>query len=426
MLKELKRSCATSNKNNRPYIKFSNYFMKRLIFVLFLIISLKAHSQENKSLSEYLSVLTETGQEPVNFVNTVLDSYDLILFDDALHLAKEPFDFYQTLIRDEEFNHKVKYIFIEAFSIASQPHIDKYFKHIKRDSTILLPVFQNDFSGYGWRYETYLDLLGAVWDINTQLPESEKIRVICVDQPIYWEGIKTREDYNIFQKSLIGRDYFMYKVILKTLNNFENGERGIFLSNTRHTYKRIKTSSGEFYWNTGTFFFQWHPLKTYSVRFHNVNLSIESTIDSLTNSSAEGLDKISHSWIRMNNGLWDKAFKENGNKPVAISLQDNIFGKSSYVGNHMLNIANNQTMYDAYDGLIFLAPLEQLHFSAKVDFIYTEPFIQELKRRILLLHEDQLSAFLNKNDVDSLDDFIKEMIKYKGPKKNTLVPEDTN
>ena len=92
----------------------------------------------------------------------------------------------------------------------------------------------------------------------------------------------------------------------------------------------------------------------------------------------------------------------------------------------MLDVAENQTMYDAYDGLIFLAPLERLHFSAKVDFIYTEPFIQELKRRIRLLQGDELPEFLASNNADSLDDFVKEVIKYQEPTKNTLVPEDHN
>ena len=40
--------------------------------------------------------------------------------------------------------------------------------------------------------------------------------------------------------------------------------------------------------------------------------------------------------------------------PIAISLKDNVFGKTDYIGNHMLNVADGQTMYDAYDALIFL------------------------------------------------------------------------
>jgi hypothetical protein len=400
--------------------------MKKILLTLLVIVSLKSYSQENKPISDYMEVLEKTGQEPVKFVNNLLDDFDLLLFDDALHSAKEPFDFYQELIKDSIFKSKVKYIFIEAFSINSQQYIDNYFKKSVKDSQILIPVFQNDFTGYGWRYKTFLDLLGTIWEVNSQLPESEKIKVICVDQPIYWSGIQTRKDYDLFQQSLVARDYFMYKIISQTLDDFNSGVKGVFLTNTRHAYKGIKKSNGEFYWNTGTFLNQWHPKKSYSIRLHNVNLSIQSKLDSISKPSAEGLDRISYSWIRMENGVWDKAFKENGNTPIAISLNDNVFGKADYVGNHMLNAADNQTMYDAYDGLIFLAPLEELHFSAEVGFIYTDSFIQELKRRILLLQEDQLSAFLIQNGVDSLDDFIKELVKYQESKKNTLIPKETN
>ncbi|MFC2096375.1 hypothetical protein ACFLQ3_01590 [Bacteroidota bacterium] len=400
--------------------------MKKILITFFVLSSFISYAQKTTIISDYLDVLEKTGQEPVKFVNNLLDDYDLLVFDDALHLAKEPFDFYQELIKNDQFRSKVKYVFFEVISITSQPYIDKYFNSPVKDSTILIPAFQDSYSGYGWRYKTYFDLLRTIWDVNSQLPASERIQVICVDEPIYWDAIHTREDYNLFQKSIVGRDYFMYLIINNTLADFKSGEKGIFLTNTRHAYKGIKASDGTYYWNTGTFLHQWHPEKTYSIRFQNVNLSILAVIDSVTNASTEGMDNITYEWIRMDNGLWDKAFKENGNGPIAISLENNAFGKTPYVGNLMLNSADNQTMYDAYDGLIFLGPLEEKHFSAKVDFIYTDSFIQELKRRIILLEGDQLPAFLKQNGADSLDDFIKEYVKYQEERKNTLVPEEIN
>jgi len=398
----------------------------KIIFILQLFIPNASISQENKLVSDYLNVLNETGQNPVDFINQVLNDYDLLVFDDALHLAKEPFDFYQLLVKDTLFKSKVKYIFIEVFSITSQSYIDDYFNNQVKDNTILLPAFQNDYSGYGWRYKTYLDLLETIWDVNINLSESEKIKIVCVDQPIYWQGIKTRKDYNLFQKSLVARDYFMYKIISQTLDDFKNDDKGIFLTNTRHAYKNIRNSNNELYWNTGTFLNQWHPGKTYSIRLHNVNLSIQAKLDSTMNNSTEGLDKYSYSWIRMENGIWDRAFKEYGNNPVAFSLKDNIFGMAEYVGNHMVNVAENQSIYDAYDGLVFLAPLEDLHFSAKLDWIYTKSFKQELKRRIILLQGNQLPIFLKENEVNSLDEFIKKLTRFQGSVKNSLVPIEPN
>lgn len=397
--------------------------MKKFILTLIVFASLNSSGQENYNTSNYLEVLQKSGQEPVKFVNDLLDDYDLLIFDDALHLAKEPFDFYEELMNNHSFSTKAKYVFIEVLSTTHQPDIDRYLSSAVKDSTILFPAFQNEYSGFGWRYKTYFDLLSTIWDVNSNLPDPDKIKVICVNQPIYWDAIKTREEYDLFQKSLAARDYFIYQIITKTLNNFKSGEKGIFLTNTRHAYKGIKKSDGTYYWNTATFFNQWHPKKTYSIRFHNVNLSFISKKENVTNKSAEGMEGFSYKWIRMENGLWDKAFNENGNVPVAISLKNNLFGNASYVGNLMLNAAENQTMYDAYDGLIFLAPLEELHFSAKVDCIYTGSFIRELKRRITLLEGDRLPDFLKENSAASLDDFIKEFVKFQEPAKNSLVPK---
>ncbi len=404
-------------------VKTKSKFVRIFILIL-LLVPFGANSQEPGTISEYVNVLEEEGQDPVDFVNSKLDQHDLIVFDDALHLALEPFEFYQQLINDKTFISSVNYIFVELFSITAQPYIDEFLNNSKKDFTILRPVFQNDFSGYGLRYQTYLDLMSSVWDANQPRSDSEKIKVIGVDQPIYWEGIRSRVDYDLFQESLIGRDYFMYKKIVQKLNNFESGDKGIFLTNTRHAYKNIRKSDGTPYWNTGTFLNLWHPGKSYSIRLHNMILSIESERKDVSNASTEGLDRISYSWIKMEDGVWDAAFEESGNNPLAIPLRDNVFGKAKYVGNHMLKAADGQTMYDAYDGLIFLAPLEDLHFTARFDFIFTSEFKEELKRRILILQEGRLDDFLAENEVTSLEDFIEELSKAQGITRNSLVPSD--
>ncbi len=385
---------------------------------LFFLFSFESHAQDTNSRAEYLNVLKTSGHEPIAIVNNALNDYDLIIFDDALHLAKEPFDFYQELLQDKNFRKKVKYVFIEVLATTSQPYIDAYLANPQKDKTVLIPVFQNDYSGSGWRYQTYLDLLETIWEVNAESSASEKIQVVCLDRAIYWEGIHNLKEYNLFQESLITRDYLFYNIISRTLDSFKSGEKGIFLTNSRHAYKNIRNSSNELYWNAGTFLSQWHPGKSYSIRFHNVTLSIQPKLEDPT--------KYYTKWIKMENGLWEEAFKENGNAPIAISLKDNIFGKAKYVGNHMKDVAENQTMYDAYDALIFLAPLEELHFSAKFDFIYTESFKKELKRRITLLQGDQLPAFLKENEVTSVEEYIEDVTQFQKVRKNSLVPKDKN
>ncbi len=281
-------------------------------------------------------------------------------------------------------------------------------------------VFQRNFS-YGWPYETYLSLFSTVWDINQQLSEKDKIKIIGVDQPIYWEGIHTREDYNVFLQSMVARDNFMYLKILTYMDNFRSGKKGIFLTNTRHAYKCIKNKDGQIYWNTGTFFHQWHSGKTYSVRFHNMILNIESENKDTKNFSAEGMDALIYKWVRMDNGLWDKAFAKNGNKPIAVPFKDNIFGQNPYLGNHMADALPGQTMYDANDALIFLKPLEKTKFSAHTTFFYTDTFKKELEHRVRIIQGNDLDKFLKENDVTSVSEYVEKLAKYVPEKSNSLI-----
>lgn len=392
-------------------------FKKLSLFVL--VLQCFTTSVTSQTAEDYFRVIKKQGQDPVTFVQEALNKSPLVIFDDALHNAVEPFQFYQQLLQDP--NTDIDFVFFEAFGINSQAAIDRFTNSEVEDSTLLLKVFQDSFSGYGWRYQSYYDLMSSIREINKKRADDDKIRLIAVDQPIYWEGIHTREEYNTFQESLTGRDYFMYKVILSTMDNFKGHKKGIFLTNTRHAYKGIRNKEGAFYWNTGTFFHQWHEKKSYSIRIHNVTLSRLEIKASQGNQTTDGLSRYEYSWAKMEDGKWDKAFERNGNEPVAFSLMDNLFGESPYMGNHMLNAKEGQTTYDAYDALLFLAPLDNLYLSAKLDFIDTPDFKEELKRRIRILEDNEIESFLTRNNVRSLDEYIEKKLASAPMTKNNLL-----
>lgn len=370
-----------------------------------------------QNANDYYKVLKEEGKEPFSFIREQMDTYDLIIFDDALHAAVEPFEFFCEYL--EAYPNSVDYVFLEVTTIESQAYIDSFLNSQVKDTSMLMKVFQQDYT-YGWRYETYLTLFSRIWDINQNLPVEDRVKVIGVNQPIYWEGLHTNEDYTLFQESLVARDYFMYKTIMNYMKNFNSGKKGLFLTNTRHAYKGIRNSNGELFWNTGTFFHQWHAGKTYAVRFHNMNLLIEAK-KNVKNASFEGLDRLAYKWIRMDDGKWEKAFAKNGNEPVAVPFKGNIFGGCSYIGNHMLDALEGQTMYDAYDALIFLKPLEETKFSAQIDFIYTEAFKSEIERRIRIIQGDALEDFLQTNNLKDIEEYIENICRYVPERPNPLV-----
>ncbi len=384
---------------------------KNILFIFFILLSLCSYSQTqyNEKLEPYLNALKEKGKEPIQFILDKLEVHDLIIFDDALHTAVEPFEFYLKLIKNESFQKKTRFIFLEAVSVNQQPALDAYFESEVNDLKLLYSAFQNDFSGTGWPYKTYFDLLQTIWEINSTLSCQNRFKVIAVNAPTYWNEINTPKDVDLFRLSLIGNDYTMYKIICSYLRNFKFGEKGIFLTNTRHAYKRIKNRENKYYWNCGTFFYFHNPGKSYSIRFHNINLSLLGKKDSdlERTKTTEGLESVVTKWVRMEDGLWDCAFEAYGNIPIAFDIKDTPFGESEYIGNHMLNVAPGQTMYDAYDALIFLKLPETQHQTAMIDFIYTEEFKQELERRSKFLYtEKQINEYLTVYRLKSLRELI--------------------
>ena len=93
--------------------------------------------------------------------------------------------------------------------------------------------------------------------------------------------------------------------------------------------------------------------------------------------------------------------------PIAVPLVGTSFGRAPYLGNHALEAAPGQTMADAYDAVIFLAPLEKLHQSAAMPGLYARDFLPELARRYRLLHTDEeLRTELAQAEVKSVEELV--------------------
>jgi hypothetical protein len=368
----------------------------------------------DKRLQLYLKVLREHGQEPVRFVLAKLASHDLIIFDDVWHTALEPWEFYQQLIRDKAFQQQAPTIFLETIPSNKQGHLDAYLDAAGDDPRLLYPAFQDDRNGRGWSLQTYFDLLRTVRTVNQTLDSKSKLRVFGVGSPTYWSEIQTRQALDGFYKSASG-DYHMYATILNELAEFKVNRKGIFLTNTRHAHKGIRRKDGRFFWNAATFFHQWYPGKAYSIRVHSLILQEVPISATDAPSTAGGKEEpsvvrtatIEYRTVRMARGLWDSAFRAAGDRPVAFQIEGNVFGEEPYIGNNQLDALPNQKMQDAFDAVIFLAPIEKLRQSAEAICIYTPAFMQELKRRYGLMYsEAQLEELFKKTRTKNLDGFF--------------------
>jgi len=340
-----------------------------------------------KGVAPLVTALEHEGRPPLDFVLDRLAEVDLVLFDDALHSAVEPFEFYSELVRAPGFRRLAPTVFLEVVGIDQQPALDDFLASEDGDPARLLPAFRNDVSGTGGiGYRTYLDLLETIRSTNHASPPDERVRVVAVSNPCYWPAIRSARDVEIFRRSLAGRDYDMYRWILEELDGFRSGRKGVFLTNTRHAYTGVRRAEGGFFWNTGTFFRQWHPGRSVSIRIHGPCLRIQRLAPEGSPATAQGLERFEYRWARVDGGRWDRAFAARGDRPVAIDLAGTPFGRAPYLGNHGLGCAPDSTMADAYDAVLFLAPLERQRQAAAMPGLYGDDFRPELERRYALLH----------------------------------------
>ncbi len=370
-----------------------------------------ARAEADPRLQPYLQVLQSQGQDPVSFVVAKLDTFDLIVFDDALHTAIEPFAFYQQLVQDDAFQAKRPAIFLEAVPSNKQRYLDDYLAAPDDDPRRLHPAFQDDVNGLGFPYKTYFDLLRMVRRVNHRLGGEAALQVFGVGSPTWWSEIQTPRDLEQFRKSLASYDHHMYATIRDELDEFQSHRKGVFLTNTRHAYRGIKRRDGQFFWNATTFFEQRFPGEVYSIRLHNVALSVLQIREPAPNTpqTAEGRERMEYKFVRMGRGLWDSAFRAAGDHPVAFPIAGNVFGEEPYIGNHQVEAMPGQKMQDAYDAVIFLAPIETLRQTALVDSLYTPAYRQELKRRYRIMYtEAQLAALFRESQVQDLEGLVEE------------------
>jgi hypothetical protein len=357
-------------------------------------------------MARHVSAIATQGSEPLGFVLDALSKHDLVIFDDGLHNAVEPFDFYRRLVDEPAFQRLAPTIFLELLPSNRQPAIDAYLAAPREDQTLLYPAFQDDF---GLPYQTYFDLLHAVYQANRNLPADHRIKVRGVNTPSMWGEIRTLGDWTI-QNDIkpLGRDYFMYSLILDALDDFGSGKKGVFLTNTRHAYASLRRRNGTVFQTTSAFFRMWYPGRTYAIRFNAPVLNIVARRDTAGRArTAQGLEQFSYTWSRMADGLWDEAFAASGQKPVALSLAETPFGDAPYRGNLMLATAPGQTMHDAYDAVLFLGDAGKLHRTAINGAIYTAQFRKELRRRYGIVYSPkQLKDLLKDEQVASLDALI--------------------
>ncbi len=304
-----------------------------------------------------------------------------------------------------KFTEVVGTIFVELPS-NQQMKLDRFFSSKTLDTKILLEVLRSE-QIYGWWDRGEYEFLINVWKLNQNLSKRKRINVVGTDAQLDYEKIKTAEEFEKQSLLLCDRNTNMANIIETTIKTKKDRRNSLFIVGYGHAYK--SQVPGGYSKAKGK-----KPAITAATqlvkRFANDSIFVVlQHVPMGTNSGALGL---------VRKGLFDKVFEKMGNKPVAFSLENSPFGKEPYDVDYERCFDSRFGNYaDNFDGYIFLNPLKNEDSDYILYDIWSEKFVEEMKRRA------KIGRFNLNRWLGIKGDFTREKIiqafenKYKGKKR---------
>ncbi|MDR0295298.1 MAG: hypothetical protein LBH91_03785 [Prevotellaceae bacterium] len=347
-------------------------FLKEAITRLEIVHKVKLLDIVSTDTSAFVRYLQEKGKEPVPFLLNALSHHKLVVYGE-IHNQKASWDLLRALIRHPEFTQSVGTVFLEL-SKSAQANFDSFFNNKTKEPEIILDILRNE-EWNGWpdtkdMFEFILDL----WDINEQLAPENRIKALAIDfQRPFHTPITTKEQYDAFYEGFIDRNLCMADIIEGHIKFSADQRNALFIVGSGHAYKSsVIVKSG--YQQTGRS----------AVSLLLERLPKESIFSIIIHSPM--VSNNGYLYGKLRKGLFDYVFANTGNQPVAFNLQDSPFGRELFDGCTAIAFRPETGTYeDNYDAYIFLEAVEEEVNSPLLYELYSDEFVEEIKRRAQVL-----------------------------------------
>ena len=330
----------------------------------------------------FANYIKQYGVEPKEFLLQVLANNPLVIYGE-IHRRKVSWDLLSNTLQDPRFAETVGTIFVEMPAY-QQSEFDRYYASKELDTEILLGIMRTVQTA-GWQDRGEYEFLVNLWKLNQTLPVEKKIRVVPTDEQAPWKLLKTKEDYDKWEKNSMDRNTKMADVVEHTNKTKTDKRNCLFIVGYGHAYKShipgsYSSAEGQ------------EPALSVGAqlvqRFSNKDVfTILQHGPCMRNiGGALGL---------VRQGLFDYVFEKNGNKSVGFHLTNSPFGAEPYDADFDDCFDHRAGNYaDNFDGYIFLQPLKDEDSGYILyDEIWTDKFVKEVQRRYALFNWDMKKDF---------------------------------
>jgi len=314
-------------------------------------------------LKPSVEFLKTKGEEPKTFVMKALAKHKIVIMGEVHHRPRY-WAFNSSLVADPDFAKYIGTIYMELPS-NDQKLIDMFLAGDKCDKSLVIKTLR-DMLWLGWPDKPMLDFFIAVWKANQNQLAEKRLRIVLVDMERPWEKIQKHGDWKQYD---VNRDWYMADNIVRDIQEHPNEKRNrLFIVGVGHTGLNLEYYGG-------------HPLKTagwhlreklgannvYAIFPHRCVMTNKGRVDG-----------------RLCLGLFDSAFAQLNNKPIAFPLNTGPFGKEPYDASPDKPVRSSYQ--DGFNTYLYLRALKTEIFWPLIDGFYTDEFVKELERRYRLMY----------------------------------------
>lgn len=356
--------------------------------------------QSSLSANKYVDFLKTQQTSPKDYILKLFETKDIVVLCERTHNEATQWDLIYDVVSDSNFINSVGLIYTEYGQLGMQDTLDSlmFKKDIDDIETekLVLSIVRNDAV---WPYSDlycFYKFLKKLALLNKELPVDKKIHYQFTDAKVNWYNM-TKESYKTYiEKLLVNRDEIMANSIIADLSHRKKHQKCLVIMNDYHAWNLMKITPIP-KWKSTYFYLK----EKFKERASNV----------LINSRIFG------GFPPIANGIWDEAFRKNGNRQVGFNFENTVFGEDKFdMMNYIRistspfnidfygNVFNNVKYNDVFDGFVFINPIEKQYYEEGIPG-YTNTFEKELLRRCKFLDDDGRIYQFAQNDIQEQPEY---------------------
>ena len=354
--------------------------MKKLILFLILILVLSCNQKQvyNTELLPYTNFLEKDHKKAKDYVLDLFEKNDLVIICERDHRENTQYEFLNELISDPKFIQNVGNVFTEVGMRSLNPEINNFIhstgiaNNTKKAKIIEL---QRRCSFYPiWEMYNFYSQVEGIYEINQALSQSEKINLYPTDVELNLDSINVDYLKKFWYNEANNRDSLMADYIIENFEKIKKSKikrkKALIIMNYRHGFNNnFKQADGSNFDNVGSFLFDKYPGNIANVLINPLGI-LESKSD------------IDITWIALQNGKWDAAFKVSKKNNIGFDFKSTPFGKDKF--DYWTFTSHKNNYQDIYTGFVYYESPTDFKIITGVDGLVDTLFLETYKKRVSL------------------------------------------